>query len=682
MTIQESKMKSRKDVLTSVTRPTSHKDGILSQVLLQLPLELMDSNDFGAKTSYIRPRSEKEKNRIRRSAQITPKDAVVQTADVDIRAQKSNNTTVENRYRVHSSGGYDYYDYDYADQTMTDQVDLHPAPSKPPEYMVHLFHMLAGTHIQMLQDTVVTSFTNLFYQDFEESQGKGIIYTLAFKTLFTANTVQPQHAELRLFVMMKAKDKKTDTGIRTNLQDADTCFNLSVTAYVNPSIKEHATKFPVNATNRYPDNQPPAKVLVAYKTFNISKSRWEGIEVTRDVRHWHKSALRIFEAQIDRCQTLKKSNGFNDTSKTDEPILGKPRTSDFFPLKVETGANSESSPILVVFSRQTVPGSMRHPQSTTSRLRRETRTVARNLDLKQDKSKPERTINESVDSSLRKHDYSSTGADTDEWKHSDIQTMSKKQYHEIGHYNKRVSSDLPDKVPDLNGINSLGDLAHILDLVEKSTTLERKHNQSETSLSPHSSISFGKKKTNKVRKTQEFQPEKNPKMLGFPNLSHYKLQKNSSSHDKKLHKEALYIRSRRDMKMLYRRHQDSVFNITANVIRSKRSTRIKRKRPCRKVNMTVDFTQIGLDKTILFPKDYKAYQCRGKCYVPISDYLTPTMHAIVQTLVHMTSRRRASRACCVPTKLDPISILKMNDDGSTDFFYSYPDMVVSKCGCR
>lgn len=41
-----------------------------------------------------------------------------------------------------------------------------------------------------------------------------------------------------------------------------------------------------------------------------------------------------------------------------------------------------------------------------------------------------------------------------------------------------------------------------------------------------------------------------------------------------------------------------------------------------------------------------------------------------------------SRPCCVPTKLDPISILYIDEQGVPTYKYKYDGMVVAECGCR
>lgn len=78
----------------------------------------------------------------------------------------------------------------------------------------------------------------------------------------------------------------------------------------------------------------------------------------------------------------------------------------------------------------------------------------------------------------------------------------------------------------------------------------------------------------------------------------------------------------------------------------------------------------------------QAFQCAGRCVYPISDHLTPTKHSVIQTLVHSLSSKRAQKACCVPTKLKPISLLYLDSDNVLTYRFSYEDMVVAECGCR
>ncbi|CAL9707873.1 unnamed protein product [Knipowitschia caucasica] len=103
---------------------------------------------------------------------------------------------------------------------------------------------------------------------------------------------------------------------------------------------------------------------------------------------------------------------------------------------------------------------------------------------------------------------------------------------------------------------------------------------------------------------------------------------------------------------------------------------------CKKQSLFVEFKDIGWDSWILAPTGYDAYECAGVCSFPLTKHVTPTKHAIVQTLVNIHSPYKASQACCVPTKLDPISLLYLDDTGVVTYKYKYDGMVVAECGCR
>ncbi|XP_072289695.1 bone morphogenetic protein 10 [Eucyclogobius newberryi] len=103
---------------------------------------------------------------------------------------------------------------------------------------------------------------------------------------------------------------------------------------------------------------------------------------------------------------------------------------------------------------------------------------------------------------------------------------------------------------------------------------------------------------------------------------------------------------------------------------------------CKKQSLFVEFKDIGWDSWILAPTGYDAFECTGVCSFPLTKHVTPTKHAIVQTLVNIHSPQKASQACCVPTKLDPISLLYLDDTGVVTYKYKYEGMVVAECGCR
>ncbi|KFM66324.1 Bone morphogenetic protein 10, partial [Stegodyphus mimosarum] len=108
----------------------------------------------------------------------------------------------------------------------------------------------------------------------------------------------------------------------------------------------------------------------------------------------------------------------------------------------------------------------------------------------------------------------------------------------------------------------------------------------------------------------------------------------------------------------------------------------KKKNPCRRKPLHVNFASINYDQWIIAPPSYEAFECSGRCSFPMSAHLTPTKHAIIQTLMHSLEPKQVSRACCVPTKLSSISVLYVDDDGVVTYKYDYEDMVVAECGCR
>lgn len=103
---------------------------------------------------------------------------------------------------------------------------------------------------------------------------------------------------------------------------------------------------------------------------------------------------------------------------------------------------------------------------------------------------------------------------------------------------------------------------------------------------------------------------------------------------------------------------------------------------CKKKSLYVEFKDIGWDSWILAPTGYDAFECSGVCSFPLTKHVTPTKHAIVQTLVNINSPQKAAPACCVPTKLDPISLLYLDDTGVVTYKYKFEGMVVAECGCR
>ncbi|TRZ02874.1 hypothetical protein DNTS_024417 [Danionella cerebrum] len=102
---------------------------------------------------------------------------------------------------------------------------------------------------------------------------------------------------------------------------------------------------------------------------------------------------------------------------------------------------------------------------------------------------------------------------------------------------------------------------------------------------------------------------------------------------------------------------------------------------CQRTSLKVNFKDIGWDKWIVAPPEYDAYECRGVCYFPLTDNVNPSRHAVIQTLVNLSNPKKANKACCVPTKLDPIAVM-YQEKGVITVRHLYEEMKVVKCGCR
>uniref|UniRef100_A0A8C5H0L3 Growth differentiation factor 2 n=1 Tax=Gouania willdenowi TaxID=441366 RepID=A0A8C5H0L3_GOUWI len=102
---------------------------------------------------------------------------------------------------------------------------------------------------------------------------------------------------------------------------------------------------------------------------------------------------------------------------------------------------------------------------------------------------------------------------------------------------------------------------------------------------------------------------------------------------------------------------------------------------CRRTSLKVNFKDIGWDSWIVAPLEYDAFECRGLCYHPLTDESTPSKHALIQTLINIRDPKKANMACCVPIKLDPITVM-YQENGRLTIRYLYEEMKVAECGCR
>ncbi|XP_020308893.2 bone morphogenetic protein 2 [Oncorhynchus kisutch] len=109
-----------------------------------------------------------------------------------------------------------------------------------------------------------------------------------------------------------------------------------------------------------------------------------------------------------------------------------------------------------------------------------------------------------------------------------------------------------------------------------------------------------------------------------------------------------------------------------------------RSRPmsCQRVPLFVDFEEIGWAGWIISPRGYNAYHCKGSCPFPLGESLRATNHATVQSIMHaLKLSNDVNTPCCVPDKLQSISLLYFDDEENV-VLKQYDDMVAVSCGCH
>ncbi|XP_044132922.1 nodal homolog [Bufo gargarizans] len=100
---------------------------------------------------------------------------------------------------------------------------------------------------------------------------------------------------------------------------------------------------------------------------------------------------------------------------------------------------------------------------------------------------------------------------------------------------------------------------------------------------------------------------------------------------------------------------------------------------CRRVDMIVDFGEIGWGSWILYPKTFNAYRCVGACPVPLNETFKPTNHAYMKSVVKLYQPERVECPSCVPIRMSPLSMLYY--EGNDVVVSHHEEMIVEECGC-
>ncbi|XP_071519881.1 uncharacterized protein [Panulirus ornatus] len=105
-------------------------------------------------------------------------------------------------------------------------------------------------------------------------------------------------------------------------------------------------------------------------------------------------------------------------------------------------------------------------------------------------------------------------------------------------------------------------------------------------------------------------------------------------------------------------------------------------RACQREQLEVDFEKLGWNHFIVAPDSFNAFYCAGVCPNPLTKSLSGSNHAIIQSLIYsMGQHPEVPAPCCVPDKLESLSILFLDEQG-TFILKNYPKMVVSSCSCQ
>ena len=101
---------------------------------------------------------------------------------------------------------------------------------------------------------------------------------------------------------------------------------------------------------------------------------------------------------------------------------------------------------------------------------------------------------------------------------------------------------------------------------------------------------------------------------------------------------------------------------------------------CKLKKFYVDFRDVGLHNTIIAPKGYDMFFCKGTCSYPLESEKS-TLHAELQSLLSIDPNSGVSDPCCVPGNLKSVNLLFFNNEGNI-VLKNHPDMIATSCVCH
>ena len=106
----------------------------------------------------------------------------------------------------------------------------------------------------------------------------------------------------------------------------------------------------------------------------------------------------------------------------------------------------------------------------------------------------------------------------------------------------------------------------------------------------------------------------------------------------------------------------------------------RQKDTCHRVPLYVNFISLGLYDDIIAPRGFYVNQCKGKCS-STQRRKFPNRSPIMALLEKKTGLKINDEVCCVPTKLEPLTVLLL-DKNNKVVQKKIDDLVVSECGCK